>query len=758
MKKIFLIFLLPLSQTAFAVNEPLLHQSDISYVGSFRMPAGKLGSNNGFDYTIKGIAYNPANDSLFISGSIFEQKVAEISIPSPVNSVNPALLPRAAALQNFQDITEGNLTNIGAGGASCCANGDQVGGLFVHSNRLIGNVYSFYDAGHEAKLSHFTSGLNLSVQGDFGGMYQVGSINPAFVAGYMASIPPEWQASLGGPALTGQCCLSIIGRTSEGPAASVFDPDDLGVRTPVPATPVVYYDINHHNLGNWDNKSISNPVYNMGTAIQGLVFPEGTSSVLFFGRTGLGIPCYGEGTNNPALDQLPVPGQGDIYCYDPLDNTKGTHAYPYTQYVWAYDVNDLISVKNGQKNPWDIYPYDTWAFKYPTVPDSINIMGAAYDPVTQRIFIAQNHGDPAVYDPPIIHVYHVNAAGGIQTNQAPWAYAGMDLSVDVSSTVSLKGIATDDNLPSPHALSYSWSRVSGSGTVTFTNGARLNASADFSASGSYVLRLTVSDGSLSATDDISVTVTGTPLNGNNSGNNGGNSGNSGGTTTVTVNPPIFRKGNIAVAVDSGTGKADMAEIPSDATRKTALLRKNLTLLGSEVEFTMSSGTLASATIYVPFDASLIPAGYTTANVRVAYYNPSTGLWEIQDNVTVQGAQLLCTVPHFSIYAPVLVKPVSAPELQEIYVFPNPTVGSDNPTIRVKMGQVDTVEVDIYDLSGAKVHSASFSGDSPQIGSDAQFYYDYAWTEEKASGVYIAAVKGKTASSTVKAKVKFAVIR
>src|SRR5262249_28446054 len=54
----------------------------------------------------------------------------------------------------------------------------------------------------------------------------------------------------------------------------------------------------------------------------------------------------------------------------------------------------------------------------------------------------------------------------------------------------------------------SWSKVNGPGNVAFSNGNHAAASADFSSTGVYILRLTVTDGDLSASDDVSVTVTG----------------------------------------------------------------------------------------------------------------------------------------------------------------------------------------------------------------------------------------------------------
>jgi hypothetical protein len=51
-----------------------------------------------------------------------------------------------------------------------------------------------------------------------------------------------------------------------------------------------------------------------------------------------------------------------------------------------------------------------------------------------------------------------------------------------------------------------WSKVSGPGTVTFGNANAVDTTASFSASGTYVLRLTADDSLLSTSDDITITV------------------------------------------------------------------------------------------------------------------------------------------------------------------------------------------------------------------------------------------------------------
>ena len=98
----------------------------------------------------------------------------------------------------------------------------------------------------------------------------------------------------------------------------------------------------------------------------------------------------------------------------------------------------------------------------------------------------------------------VTVAGAV--NQAPVVNAGLDQTIALPiNQVSLAGTATDDGLPSA-VLTTTWSKVSGPGTVTFGNPALLGTSATFSLQGTYVLQLAASDGSLSSTDTLSVTV------------------------------------------------------------------------------------------------------------------------------------------------------------------------------------------------------------------------------------------------------------
>jgi hypothetical protein len=75
------------------------------------------------------------------------------------------------------------------------------------------------------------------------------------------------------------------------------------------------------------------------------------------------------------------------------------------------------------------------------------------------------------------------------------------------ATVSLDGSVADDGYPNPPAAtSVTWSRVSGPGTATFGDAGAVDTTATFTVAGTYVLRLTATDGQATTTDDVTVIV------------------------------------------------------------------------------------------------------------------------------------------------------------------------------------------------------------------------------------------------------------
>ncbi|WP_237163150.1 DUF5695 domain-containing protein [Paenibacillus sp. BIHB 4019] len=112
--------------------------------------------------------------------------------------------------------------------------------------------------------------------------------------------------------------------------------------------------------------------------------------------------------------------------------------------------------------------------------------------------VTLNIGTAATYDIEL-------AQGTAPTNTAPVVSAGTAGTFTLPSPVALAGTATDDGLPSG-TLTTTWTLVSGPGTAVFANAAAVNTTATVSTAGTYVFRLTASDGSLTANATVTHTV------------------------------------------------------------------------------------------------------------------------------------------------------------------------------------------------------------------------------------------------------------
>jgi hypothetical protein len=421
---IMLVVLLP----GMSMSGQLIQGSDMTYLGAFRVPQGNYNGQS-YGYGGYGLAYNPTNNSLFTTG-LLGRAMAEFEVAVPDTSSNIESLNVGTNLQGFYDIWEGNFNNIGEDGAECLGNGNIAGGLMLYNGLLYGTVWAYYDGAYCAQLSHYTTGLDLSVPGDFDGYYRVGdtSYNVGIRAYYMCEIPTEWQASFGGAnALTGRCFDPILGRTSFGPSISTFYPDSLGVVEPSPSTVLLWYASSGDmaTLGNYQDGhdgggGSPNPYISPADNVSGVVFAEGTDTVLFIGSHGAGEWCYKcEVPNNPA----------------------GNGAYPYVYFAWAYDANDLAAVYQGDYEvtqndydtsrflegnwpnntvlavgdtvrPWNVVPYDVWELEtsiFPS-PEQINIprvRGGTFDPIENRVYFTA-YGADGVNDKPLIHVFDLD--------------------------------------------------------------------------------------------------------------------------------------------------------------------------------------------------------------------------------------------------------------------------------------------------------------------------------------------------------------
>ncbi len=96
-------------------------------------------------------------------------------------------------------------------------------------------------------------------------------------------------------------------------------------------------------------------------------------------------------------------------------------------------------------------------------------------------------------------------------NTSPVVVLSSNYSTSINTPVSISSIVTDDGLPAnPGRVTYNWSKVSGTGTVTFDTPNSNNVNATFSAIGSYIIKLTANDGALSTEKQTTITVVQAP--------------------------------------------------------------------------------------------------------------------------------------------------------------------------------------------------------------------------------------------------------
>jgi len=124
-------------------------------------------------------------------------------------------------------------------------------------------------------------------------------------------------------------------------------------------------------------------------------------------------------------------------------------------------------------------------------------------PGTYVLRLTASDGEFSAYDE-----LTVTVTAAAPTNTSPTVNAGTDGSIQFGSATTLVGTVSDDGLPGP--VTMAWTKASGPGSVTFGSAANATTTASFSQAGTYVLRLTASDGSLTSFDEVTITITASP--------------------------------------------------------------------------------------------------------------------------------------------------------------------------------------------------------------------------------------------------------
>ena len=130
---------------------------------------------------------------------------------------------------------------------------------------------------------------------------------------------------------------------------------------------------------------------------------------------------------------------------------------------------------------------------------SIAITGDAFTELNETIVVSLSAPSAAVLNGNTAHTYTILNDDGTPsvTIDSPTTAAA-----NVPSGVGLVLESTPGSLPG--TITAAWTKVSGPGTVTFGNAASFDTTANFSAPGTYVLRITATSAPLSAQSDVTV--------------------------------------------------------------------------------------------------------------------------------------------------------------------------------------------------------------------------------------------------------------
>jgi len=381
--------------SADAGDPQLLGIERFKYQGAFRIPSADFGSSSA-NYAAGPIALGAGGKSLYLVGHAQQHPLAEFPIPNVVNSQKVTDLAMAPSpTQGFTGV----LAGVSGGNSQ---NIDSIGGMFwidgPKGPELLVNAYEYYDAPADNTHTTFVIRNAKDIAGSVkDGFFSLGGA--AHAGGWMSAIPSEWQSALGGTHITGASSgVPIISRLSVGPSAFVFDPMKIvgasATSGAVATTPLLDFSLAHPLHADLSNDTKANKIWtHLSRATFGFIAP-GSRTYVTIGHSG---------------------GHSSGVCYKcvPSDNSNcggycANDANDYAHFYWFWDVADLIAVKNGQKQPYDVQPYAYGEF--PTPFKSREIGGGAFDAATGLLYLNvlnADHDQGTYAVPPLVVVYKI---------------------------------------------------------------------------------------------------------------------------------------------------------------------------------------------------------------------------------------------------------------------------------------------------------------------------------------------------------------
>lgn len=352
---------------------PRLTLSDFQYVGAFTFPGSTYGDSS-LQYATP--IMEQAGSSLFIAGHNHHDAIAEFVIPELVNSTNvDDLNSTGDPVQDFTRIlerpTSGNPDGL-----------DQITGMEIIDGKLVVNAITYYDGDGRNTDSTLVinQAANLSGSSIDGYLHMPGA---ARSAGWISGVPPEWQSEIGAPYISGfSSATSIISRHSVGPSAHALDPQDLfsasASNPEIETTQLLEFSIDEPLNDDLKNEGGQNDIWTFTTgAWYGFIVP-GTRTYATFG--------YAAGMDSGIGYKITQSDGNRCGGYCPYDADD-----EYT-YYWLFDVEEMLAVKNGERQASSLRPYEYGKFPAPFQPDigANRIQGGTFDASSGTLYLSLN--------------------------------------------------------------------------------------------------------------------------------------------------------------------------------------------------------------------------------------------------------------------------------------------------------------------------------------------------------------------------------
>lgn len=403
MKQIIFLFWLffygmPLGQCASKTNNVLLEDlpafkiNNLKYVGAFRLPVGNAGDSR-MAYSQGTFTLSSDSQSIYVIGHEHHQAIGQLSVPKILDYKDITDLEMSEVLQPFTKILgrakTGNKQGI-----------DKITGLDYVSGQLIVNAVEYYDADANANDTTLIirDPSNLS-KSKVDGFFKLQGRSHA--AGWVSSVPKEWQSSLGTELISGFASnYAINSRNSIGPTAYAFFPMallDSDLHNGMILTEqFLGYSMEHPLHEDRYNQSGSNNLWTeISTAIYGFIVP-GTSTYLVIGNSG---------GHKSGIGYKITQDKGHL-CGGPCSKKQNDNY----NYYWTWDVKDLLKVKNGQFKPYQILPKEFG--KFDGKRSGWKLIGADYDSTDGLLYVMYAGKDrkQSKYEgAPIMLVYKIDS-------------------------------------------------------------------------------------------------------------------------------------------------------------------------------------------------------------------------------------------------------------------------------------------------------------------------------------------------------------